>query len=105
MWFKCGWRDLTRRNTSANLEQVSNSIQLLVIRITVCAVTWELTLESFRTENYAAKHAYARLLCQQQRFARTNSDSDILATVEKADRVDILEDDCSTSRGFHEDIN
>jgi len=35
-------------------------------------------------------------------FARTNS---VLATVEKADRVDILEDDGTTyiSMGFHEE--
>ena len=35
----------------------------------------------------------------------TNSDSNILATVEKADRVDFLEEDCSTStgKGFDED--
>ena len=38
-------------------------------------------------------------------FARTNSDSNILATVEKADRVDFLEEDCSTSTGFHEEWN
>ena len=36
-------------------------------------------------------------------FVCTNSDSNILATVEKADRVDFLEEDCSTSMGFHED--
>ena len=36
-------------------------------------------------------------------FAHTNSDSNNLATVEKADQVDFSEKDCSTSVGFHED--
>ena len=66
-------------------------------------MTRELTLESFRTENYSAKHTYARLQVYENVFARTNSDSNILATVEKADRVDFLEEDCSTSTGFHEE--
>ena len=47
----------------------------------------ELALESFRTSNYSAKHTYARLQVYENVFARTNSDSKILATVEKADRV------------------
>jgi hypothetical protein len=34
-----------------------NSIQ----PIRICVGTWELTLESFRNENYSAKHTYARL--------------------------------------------
>ena len=33
-------------------------------------------------------------------FAHTNSDSNILATVEKADQVDFLGKDGSTSAGF-----
>ena len=78
-----------------------NSIQ----PIRICVVTRELTLESFRTENYSAKHTYARLQVYENVFARTNSDSNILATVEKADRVDFLEEDCSTSTGFHEEWN
>ena len=63
----------------------------------------ELTLESFWTENYSAKHTYARLLVYESVFARSNSDSNILATVEKADRVDFLEEDYSTSMGLHKE--
>ena len=36
-------------------------------------------------------------------FAFTNSVSNILATVEKANQVNFLEEDCSTLAGFHED--
>ena len=58
-------------------------------------------MESFRTENYSAKQTYARLQVYENVFALTNS---VLATVEKADRVDFLEEDCSTtSTGFHEE--
>ena len=35
----------------------------------------------------------------------SNSDSTILVTVEKANQVDFLEEDCSTSAGFYEDLN
>ena len=66
-------------------------------------MTRQLTLESFLIENYwyaAAKHAYA---VYKNVFTRSNSVSNFLATVEKADRVDFLEYDCSTSTGFHED--
>ena len=66
-------------------------------------MTRELTLESFRTENYSAKHTYARLQVYKNVFARTSSDSNILATVEKANQVDFLEEDCPTSTGFHEE--
>ena len=56
-----------------------NSIQ----PIRICVVTRELSLESFRTKNYSAKHTYARLLVYENVFARTNSHSNILTTVEK----------------------
>ena len=75
----------------------------IVVSLPTCVVMRELTLESSRTENYAAKHTYARLHVYKNSFARTNSDSNILVTVEKADRVDFSEDDCTT--GFHEDKN
>ena len=66
-------------------------------------MTRDLTLESFRTKNYSAKHTYAILQVYENVFARTNSVSNILATVEKADLVEFLEEDYSTSTGFHEE--
>ena len=60
-------------------------------------------MESFRTEKYGGKNTYAGLLVYKNPFTRTNSDSNILATVEKADRVDFLEEVCSTSKGFHKE--
>ena len=59
-------------------------------------------MESFRTEKYGGKNTYAGLLVYKNPFTRTNSDSNILATIEKADQVDFLEEDSSTSTGFHE---
>ena len=56
---------------------------------------------NFKTKNYSAKHTpYARILVYENVFAHTNSDSNILATVEKADQVDFLGKDGSTSAGF-----
>jgi hypothetical protein len=89
---------LQDRDTPADLEQVSNSIQ----PIRICVVTRELTLESFRTELFS-KTYLRKTLSLRQRLARANSDSNILATVEKTDWVDFLEEDCSTSTGFHDD--
>ena len=93
---------LQDRETAADLEQAS---KFSSTNQNMCSdvVTWELTLESFRTENYSAKHTYAKLQVYENVFARTNSDSNILVTVEKTDRVDFLEEDCSTSTGFHDD--
>jgi len=61
-------------------------------------VTREHTLESF--ENYSAKHTYAKLQVYENVFPRTNSDSNILATVEKADRVDFWRRIALHLRGF-----
>ena len=98
MCLKCGWQDFTRPgHFSESIAGEINSIQ----PIRICVVMRELTLESFRTENYSAKHSYARLKVYENDFARTNSDSNILNTVEKADRVDFLEEDCSTSTGLY----
>ena len=90
---------LQDRDTAANLEQVSrfNSTNQ-----NMCsdAGTYPGVCQ---TEDYSAKHTYARLQVYENVFARTNSDSNILVTVEKTDRVDFLEEDCSSSTGFHED--
>ena len=63
----------------------------------------ELTLKSFRTENCSAKIPTQDSKSTRTFVACTNSDSNILATVEKADRVDFLDEDCSTSTRFHEE--
>jgi hypothetical protein len=39
--------------------------------------------------------------CMRTFFAYTNSDSNILATVEKANWVTFIEEDCSTSVGSY----
>ena len=90
---------LKDRDTSANLEQVnkfnSTNQNMCSDAGTYPGVfsDWELFSETYLRKNPSLR----------ERFARTNSDSNISATVEKADRVDFLEEDCSTSAGFHED--
>ena len=66
---------------------------------------WELTLDSFRAENYSANIPTQDYISYETVFARPISDSNILATVEKAYGVDFLEEDCSTYTGFHDNSN
>ena len=90
---------LQDQNTSANLEQVrkfNSTNQNMCSDAAMCPGVfsdWELSSKTY----------LRKTLSLQEHFAHTNSDSNILATVEKADRVDFLEEDCSTSAGFHED--
>ena len=79
---------LQDRSTSANLEQVSkfNSTNQNMCNdaATYPGVFWDWELSS--------KTYLRKTLSLRERFAHTNSDSNILATVEQPDRVDFLEE-------------
>ena len=90
---------LQDRDTPADLEQVSkfNSTNQ-----NMCSDAGTYP-GVFSDRELFSKTYLRKTLSLRERFAHTNSDSNILATVEKADRVDFLEEDCSTSTGFHDD--
>ena len=90
---------LQDRDTPADLEQVSkfNSTNQ-----NMCSDAGTYP-GVFSDRELFSKTYLRKTLSLRERFAHTNSDSNILATVEKADRVDFLEEDCSTSTGFHEE--
>ena len=52
-----------------SLQQIIETNTICSIQpIRICVVTWELMMESLRTENYTGKYTYARLLCLRERF-------------------------------------
>ena len=65
----------------------------------VADIPWSLFGQRIIQSNITMQDSYV----YKNVLARTNSNANILSGVEKADRVDFLEEDCSTSTGFHDD--
>ena len=90
---------LNYRANRANKMEVSNSCCPIILYMWKRALTMEFFVQEIIRLNIASQDYHS----DDDVLANSDSDSDILETVEKADSVEFLEDDSSTLVGFEEE--